>query len=769
MYRREIDSEWLGPVKVVGQLGKTVIVMHGGQLIKLHSSKVRLRDEQCSSRPEQVVQPTCFRTREAEEVNVRTSSQRHDVNDSEADNSDAEDATREEEVLSEDVQPEDEVVTEDLQQDIIPVQGPEDSPREQGITVAEERASSTQTSEARTWDEVKRSRGNCVLRAGDTIRYREGDDDDDFTEAVITSRSGKASGEYKNRYNVTDSEKEYRVDLDKVKEVQQLVGTAEEQVTERVDEVAVEATEEAEVTEGSEDRVTDEELVIRSTADEEVAMFALEENICAVMIPRNRFKEEGVIAAMQTELESLKGFNAFEEVREVGQTCLSMRWIITEKSGGKFKARLVCRGFEEDTEFEVDSPTVDKSSVRVHLALSGIFKWNINSADIKAAFLQSDEIDRCVFVKPPANVKKQGIVWKLKKPLYGLNDSSRNWYFTLKKKLEETGFQMCSSDKALFYERVNKLEGTIVVHVDDLMYAGTGSFLMRMKELFRHFKLSKSDAGVCKYIGLDISTTDDGILLEQTKYAELIQPIQLSQARRYQSDETVTKEERTQYLSLLGKLNWLSCNSRPDLKFEVFLYSQYREPTVKQLMELNSVAKRVQKSSSKILYPRLDLQKLRLAVFSDASLGNLDNKVKSCKAFVTFLADGERCCPLQWNSKKIDRVCSDTLEAETRAMKYGLIHAVALRNMLKEILGFELPIHSYIDSKTLERACFSTKNVTDPILRRDVSRIQQMLQKGEITKVTHVSSKDQLADALTKKGVNPVKLLSVLETGKLSL
>ena len=102
-------------------------------------------------------------------------------------------------------------------------------------------------------------------------------------------------------------------------------------------------------------------------------------------------------------------------------------------------------------------------------------------------------------------------------------------------------------------------------------------------------------------------------------------------------------------------------------------------------------------------------------------------------------------------------------------MKYGLIHAVALRNMLKEILGFELPIHSYIDSKTLERACFSTKNVTDPILRRDVSRIQQMLQKGEITKVTHVSSKDQLADALTKKGVNPVKLLSVLETGKLSL
>ena len=53
---------------------------------------------------------------------------------------------------------------------------------------------------------------------------------------------------------------------------------------------------------------------------------------------------------------SVLGPVLFEEVTDLGQTCLSMRWIITEKSGGKFKSRLVCQGFEEDTEFEVDPP-----------------------------------------------------------------------------------------------------------------------------------------------------------------------------------------------------------------------------------------------------------------------------------------------------------------------------------------------------------------------------------------------------------------------------
>ena len=50
------------------------------------------------------------------------------------------------------------------------------------------------------------------------------------------------------------------------------------------------------------------------------------------------------------------------------------------------------------------------------------------STDITGAVLQGKDIDRDVFVKPPKDIleKNLGKLLKLKKSLYGLNDTSRN-------------------------------------------------------------------------------------------------------------------------------------------------------------------------------------------------------------------------------------------------------------------------------------------------------------------------------------------------------
>ena len=42
--------------------------------------------------------------------------------------------------------------------------------------------------------------------------------------------------------------------------------------------------------------------------------------------------------------------------------------------------------------------------------------------DIRAAFLQARWLDRDVYLLPPKDIRKGGYVWKLKKPLYGLNN-----------------------------------------------------------------------------------------------------------------------------------------------------------------------------------------------------------------------------------------------------------------------------------------------------------------------------------------------------------
>ena len=52
-------------------------------------------------------------------------------------------------------------------------------------------------------------------------------------------------------------------------------------------------------------------------------------------------------------------------------------------------------------------------------------KWKLNAIDIKTAFLQSDKIDREIYVIPPKEANTTN-VWQLKKCIYGLGDASCN-------------------------------------------------------------------------------------------------------------------------------------------------------------------------------------------------------------------------------------------------------------------------------------------------------------------------------------------------------
>ena len=88
---------------------------------------------------------------------------------------------------------------------------------------------------------------------------------------------------------------------------------------------------------------------------------------------------------------------------------------------------MVSQGFQEALKPQSDSPTAAKESFKLLMALSANFHFKLASVDIRAAFLQSKVLDRDVFVEPPSDIKRQGIIWKLRKPLYGLDDASQNF------------------------------------------------------------------------------------------------------------------------------------------------------------------------------------------------------------------------------------------------------------------------------------------------------------------------------------------------------
>ena len=129
-------------------------------------------------------------------------------------------------------------------------------------------------------------------------------------------------------------------------------------------------------------------------------------------------------------------YEVFEEVEDVGQETIGSRWIVTQKErhdGQKqqFKARLVARGFQEREQPQADAPTVAKESFKILMALAANKNFKVVSMDIRAAFLQANKLDREVFMKPPDDIKKEGKVWKLLKPLCGLDDASRKFWLNL--------------------------------------------------------------------------------------------------------------------------------------------------------------------------------------------------------------------------------------------------------------------------------------------------------------------------------------------------
>ena len=246
------------------------------------------------------------------------------------------------------------------------------------------------------------------VKVNDKIRIRE-NDQGTWTDAKILGKEGKSTGRNRFSYNVeNESQEKFGVFLDQVQF----------------------------------------EVIAENSVSDDT-----HEEVNVVFIPAYRHLEAEVIQAKQVELQNWKDMEVYEEVEDQGQKVISTRWVITEKicEGQKgAKARLVSRGFEDEDQVPSDSPTAVKSTLRTVLAATANEGWIIDTIDIKAAFLQSRTINRNVYILLPPEARQDGIIWQLKKKVYGLDNASRKRYFSVEDLLLQNDCKQSSLDKALF-------------------------------------------------------------------------------------------------------------------------------------------------------------------------------------------------------------------------------------------------------------------------------------------------------------------------------
>lgn len=206
-----------------------------------------------------------------------------------------------------------------------------------------------------------------------------------------------------------------------------------------------------------------------------------------------------VIDAKEKEFSNLCDHNVFQWVDDVGLTTVSCKWVITEKERNGvtlLKARLVARGFEEVVECRTESPTCSRQALRMVFVSATSMSWKLESLDITSAFLQGNLLERDVFVRPPAEYREKGKVWKLMRCIYGLNDAPREWYNRVEEVLKNFGGKKSRFDSAMFlwYDDDECFCGIVVTHVDDFIYSDTSNWRSSVIDgILTIFKVNKQE------------------------------------------------------------------------------------------------------------------------------------------------------------------------------------------------------------------------------------------------------------------------------------
>ena len=120
----------------------------------------------------------------------------------------------------------------------------------------------------------------------------------------------------------------------------------------------------------------------------------------------------------------------------------------------------MARGFtqREGIDFtEVFSSMVRHASIRVILALVAVQDMHLEHMDVKTAFLHSELQEEIVMDKPEGYevLGKRDYVCLLKKSLYGLKQSPKQWYLRFNSFMVKHAYNKCNYDCCVYYREIS--------------------------------------------------------------------------------------------------------------------------------------------------------------------------------------------------------------------------------------------------------------------------------------------------------------------------
>jgi hypothetical protein len=497
-------------------------------------------------------------------------------------------------------------------------------------------------------------------------------------------------------------------------------------------------------------------------------------------------------AAAQAEFDGCVAQDTWELVPRAslpsGTNIIPVKWVFkikTDENGvvTKHKARITPKGFKQRhgiDYFEVFANTGKYKTLRVALSIAARRNLELRQFDVPQAFTQA-VLKENVYMEMPEGFEVDGMVCHLKKSLYGLKQSPRNWWLLVSAFIVGVmGFHATVSDPCLFY----KLSRTghlmlLFLFVDDMQVAfdkADESEWSESQALLRE-RFNITDLGESKFmLGMRITRNRPArtIKLDQELYiSKALEKFGLDQCKTAPTPGVKTSssspaaaesplhdrggEESSQqpidvklFQEKVGTLLYAAISTRPDIAFATNKLAQYMlAPVVANGKASDRVFRYLAGTKAMgLLFGRSsESTDASVSAYADADWGSDHTDRKSITGWVAML-NGD---PISWASKKQKVVSQSTCEAELYAEAAAINEIKWLSGLLGElgVASAQAPVLYGDNQSTQELSKNGVKSERTKHIDIKYHFVTDEVSKGNV-QLQWVPTTQQLADVLTK-------------------
>ncbi|GJX74338.1 retrovirus-related pol polyprotein from transposon TNT 1-94 [Tanacetum coccineum] len=409
-------------------------------------------------------------------------------------------------------------------------------------------------------------------------------------------------------------------------------------------------------------------------------------------------------------MDSLRKNKTWELVdHPAGQKLVSCKWLFKIKEGiegvqkPRYKARLVAYGFTQKACIdynEVFSLVVCHTSIRVILALPACKDYELEQLDVKTTFLH-ENLEEVIYMRQPPGYEQGNKVCLLKKSLYGLKQSPRQWYMRFDDYMLSNVFKRGSYDSCVYYRSYALGEYIyLLLYADDILIACKSKAEIGSTKSLLKKEFSMKELGEAKKI------------LDAIGWA-----LQASLKDCPVRDCDVERMSKVPYANAVGSLMYLMVCTGPDIAYAV-----------------------------RLVYGADRGNHVDVTCFVDSDYAKDPDKGRSITGY-TFLVQG---CVVSCKATLQHVMALSTTEVEYMALTKAVKEAIWLRGLLEE-LGVEL--NTAVVNCDNQGAIHLSRNHVFHERTKHINVCYHFIRdilEAKTVKVLKVGTEHNVADALTK-------------------